>query len=272
MGGKDCKHVSKLRIHRQMDNISIVKYQYHCLMMFFRTIESPIGMPPIGKEMLQSIIPAIRENVHSSLDIQRLRWWTHGTMAYLNDLIVSKYLDLIEIRSKSNLTTLPKVHVMNTHFLECLNTHTYSGVRTWTKGVDIFTFEIILIPVFIPGCNSKDKYDNGHWCMAIIHMINKTIKYYDSMGAPNKVVLHALAEYLKAESLDKKKVEFDMSGWQVENVKNIPQQDNPYDCGVFSCMYAEFISRNQPIVFTQNDMRYFRMKMVYEICTEQMIT
>lgn len=102
-------------------------------------------------------------------------------------------------------------------------------------------------------------------------MKNKTIKYYDSMGAPNEQVIKALVNYLKEESFDKKKIKIDMNGWTSENVQNIPQQENGSDCGVFSCMYAEFITRNRPIVFTQQNMTYFRMKMVYEICTGQML-
>lgn len=47
--------------------------------------------------------------------------------------------------------------------------------------------------------------------------------------------------------------------------QDIPQQMNGSDCGMFSCMFAEYISRNVPISFSQNDMPYFRRKMVLEI-------
>jgi sentrin-specific protease 1 len=50
-------------------------------------------------------------------------------------------------------------------------------------------------------------------------------------------------------------------------LQDIPQQMNGSDCGMFSCMYAEFICRNADITFTQEDMPYFRRKMVYEIYT-----
>lgn len=169
-------------------------------------------------------------------------------------------MELLAERSRTN-KKLPKVHAMNTFFLKRLQETGYSGVRRWTRKVDIFEHDIIPVPV----------HKGIHWCMAIIHLKNKTIKYYDSMGAPNNNVLTSLANYLKSESLDKKKVEFDMSAWTVENVRNIPQQENGSDCGVFSCMYAEFITRNRPIVFTQQHMLYFRTKMVYEICSGQML-
>lgn len=190
-------------------------------------------------------------------DIQTLNW---SPLTWLNDEVINFYMELLGERSRQN-ENLPEVHAMNTFFLPRLLDNGYSGVRRWTRKVDIFSFDIIPVPV----------HKGIHWCMAIIHLKNKTIKYYDSMGAPNNQALNALAEYLKSESLDKKKTEFDLSGWTMENVRNIPQQENGSDCGVFSCMYAEFITRNRPIVFTQQHMQYFRMKMIFEICTGQML-
>ncbi|XP_031622803.1 sentrin-specific protease 1-like isoform X2 [Contarinia nasturtii] len=190
-------------------------------------------------------------------DIQTLQW---NPLTWLNDEVINFYMELLAERSRNN-DKLPKVHGMNTFFLKRLLENGYSGVRRWTRKVDIFAHDVIPVPV----------HKGIHWCMAIIHLKNKTIKYYDSMGAPNNQVLSALFEYLKAESLDKKKVDLDMTGWKTENVRNIPQQENGSDCGVFSCMYAEFVTRNRPIVFTQQHMQYFRMKMVHEICAGQML-
>lgn len=190
-------------------------------------------------------------------DIKTLGW---NPLQWLNDEVINFYMELIAERSRLN-DKLPKVHAMNTFFLKKLQEQGYSGVRRWTKKIDIFSFDVIPIPV----------HKGIHWCMAIIHMKNKTIKYYDSMGAPNNGALNALSEYLVLECKDKKQTEFDMSGWTLENVQGIPQQENGSDCGVFSCMYAEFITRNRPIVFTQQNMPYFRMKMIYEICTGQML-
>lgn len=169
-------------------------------------------------------------------------------------------MELLAERSKLN-DSLPKVHAMNTFFLTTLMRSGYSSVRRWTRKVDIFSFDIVPVPV----------HKGVHWCMAIIHMKNKTIKYYDSMGAPDNAVLNALTNYLGEESRDKKKCEFDWTGWSTENVRDIPQQENGSDCGVFSCMFAEFITRDRPLVFSQQHMQYFRMRMVYEICTGKLL-
>lgn len=169
-------------------------------------------------------------------------------------------MELLAERSKLD-DNLPKVYCMNTFFLKRLLEVGYSGVRRWTRKVDIFSYDIIPIPV----------HKGIHWCMSIINFKEKTIKYYDSMGAPNNSVLKALEDYLQSESLDKKNTQFDMSDWRKENVQNIPQQENGSDCGVFSCMYAEFLTRERPILFTQQHMQYFRMRMVYEICTGKLL-
>lgn len=76
---------------------------------------------------------------------------------------------------------------MNAFFLKALDIHKFSGIKDWTKDVDLFEMEKIVVPV----------HERQHWTVAIIYMKNETFKYYDSMGAPNNVVLNALANYLQ---------------------------------------------------------------------------
>lgn len=71
--------------------------------------------------------------------------------------------------------------------------------------------------------------------------------------------------------LDKKNQTMDMTGWRTENV-GIPQQQNQSDCGVFSCMFAEFYTRNKPFKFSQEHMEYCRQKMALEIATGKLLT
>lgn len=190
-------------------------------------------------------------------DIQTLNW---EPLAWLNDEVINFYMELICERSRND-DNLPIVHAMNTFFLKVLLDEGYSKVRRWTRKTDMFAQDIVLVPVHL----------GIHWCMAIIHMKNETIKYYDSMGRPNNAALNALVDYLQKESLDKKQRVLDMAEWRTENVQNIPQQTNGSDCGVFSCMYAEFVSRNRPFVFSQRHMPYFRKRMIFEICTGEML-
>ncbi|XP_017872529.1 PREDICTED: uncharacterized protein LOC108620149 [Drosophila arizonae] len=192
-----------------------------------------------------------------SLSITRNDIRTLSGSSWLNDEVINFYMNLLTDRSQRNEGKLPSVYAMNTFFVPRLLQGGYGNVKRWTRKVDIFSKDIIPVPVHV---------SNVHWCMAIIHMKNKTIRYYDSMGKPNSEVLSALENYLLEESLDKRKKPFDTSDFIIENVQNVPHQTNGSDCGVFSCMFAEYITRNKSLTFSQEHMEYFRKKMALEIC------
>ena len=188
---------------------------------------------------------------------------------WLNDEIINFYLQMIVERNKNTdkekYPNIPdnwaKVYAMNTFFLPKLRTTGYSAIKRWTRKVDIFSFDKILVPVHL----------DVHWCLAVIDLKKKGVYFYDSMGSDKNDILKKLLEYLKQESMDKKKTEFDTSGFKLENVKDIPRQMNGSDCGMFTLKYAEYLSRNASITFTQEDMPYFRRRIVYEIVNNKVI-
>ncbi|XP_012224953.1 sentrin-specific protease 1-like [Linepithema humile] len=188
------------------------------------------------------------------LRITRKDIHTLAGLNWLNDEVINFYMNLLIARG-TNSDKYPKVHAMNTFFYPKLLSGGHSSLRRWTRKVDIFAQDLVVVPVHL----------DIHWCMSIIDFREKMIVYYDSMGSSNPKCLAALKQYLQDESLDKKKQPFDMSGWRLQSAKNIPQQMNGSDCGVFSCMFAEYACANRRVTFTQEDMPYFRSKMVYEI-------
>ena len=109
-------------------------------------------------------------------------------------------------------------------------------------------------------------YSGAHICFAGVY-------YYDSMGGNNNNCLRALLKYLEDEHLDKKKSPLDppASQWDAQLVKDIPQQMNGSDCGMFTCKFAEYVTRRADINFTQEHMPYFRRRMIYEILTLQLM-
>ncbi|XP_053950602.1 uncharacterized protein LOC128858391 isoform X1 [Anastrepha ludens] len=183
---------------------------------------------------------------------------------WLNDEVINFYMNLLTERGETRHEShgLPTVYAMNTFFVPRLLSAGHSGVKRWTRKVNIFAKDIIPVPVHVGGV---------HWCMAIIHLKNRTIKYYDSMGTPNPSVLKALEQYLKDESLDKRKQPYDTSSFEIESVREVPRQMNGSDCGVFSCMFAEYITRNREITFSQQHMEYFRHKMILEIVRGELL-
>ncbi|GLV42508.1 hypothetical protein CBL_03245 [Carabus blaptoides fortunei] len=179
---------------------------------------------------------------------------------WLNDEVINFYVNLIQQRSERR--NMPRVHSFSTFFYPKLMSSGYSSLRRWTKRVDIFSFDIIVVPVHL----------GFHWCMATIDFRDKSIRYYDSMLGKNNQCLMALENYLREEHRDKKKTEYDTSAWKRVIMKDIPRQLNGSDCGVFSCTFAEFITRNAKILFTQENMPYIRRKMVIEIIEGRLLT
>jgi hypothetical protein len=55
-------------------------------------------------------------------------------------------------------------------------------------------------------------------------------------------------------------VDFIKGEWQIfkNNKSETPQQKNGYDCGVFTIMYADFLTENLPLSFSQKDIALSR--------------
>jgi len=184
---------------------------------------------------------------------------TLSNLNWLNDEIINFFFNLLVERS--NQEGKVKVHAFNSFFYPKLVKSGYASLKRWTKKVDIFAMDLVLVPVHL----------GMHWCLAAIDFNQKCISYYDSLKGSNPQCLSALRDYLNSESMDKKKVPFDMTGWKTASPKDIPEQLNGCDCGVFACKYAEYLSRRAKFDFDQRHMPYFRRRMVYEILTKKLL-
>lgn len=160
-------------------------------------------------------------------------------------------MDLITERSPDT------VYAFNTFFYLALSQKGYSHVCRWTKKVDIFSKKKIFIPVHLE--------EEEHWCLICVDFVEKSIKYYDSLGGRNFKCLKRILKYLILEHINKKGIEFSPGGWLLRNMTKCPQQENLWDCGVFVCMYAEYLSRDAPLRFSQKHMTKFRIQIASEI-------
>ena len=52
-------------------------------------------------------------------------------------------------------------------------------------------------------------------------------------------------------------------------VEETPQQDNGVDCGVFSCTFANYLSRDLSLSFSASDMRTFRQRITLDLLRAQ---
>ncbi|XP_066255432.1 uncharacterized protein [Euwallacea similis] len=194
-----------------------------------------------------------------NLNITRRDLMTLAGLNWLNDEVINFYMNLIIERGKDS--KWPNAYAFNTFFYMKLIKDGAQSLRRWTKRVDLFSYDLVCVPIHL----------GMHWCMAIIDFRDKSIRYYDSMGSPNTKCLEALRYYLESEHMDKKKTRYDTSDFSLVNMDDIPQQMNGSDCGMFSCTFAEFITRNAKITFKQKDMPYLRKKMVVEIMTGELL-
>ncbi|KAJ3032135.1 UNVERIFIED_CONTAM: SUMO1 sentrin specific peptidase 1 [Siphonaria sp. JEL0065] len=189
-------------------------------------------------------------------DIRTLR---PGT--WLNDEVINFYGQLLMERAERNPGgQYPKIHFFNTFFYTTLSTHGYARIRRWTKKFDLFALDLCIIPVHL----------GMHWCCSVINFRDKRIEYYDSLHGRKDELFKIYRDYLNSESMDKKKVPFDFTGWADFCPRDIPGQLNGFDCGVFTCMYAEYRSREAEFDFSQKQMPYIRRRMVYEILQKRL--
>ncbi|KAI8612855.1 hypothetical protein BC830DRAFT_1161778 [Chytriomyces sp. MP71] len=195
-----------------------------------------------------------------SVDLTREDIRTLDPKTWLNDEIINFYGQLMMDRAKRNPDQYPKIHFFNTFFYETLKKG-YAGVRRWTKKFDLFSLDYVIIPVHM----------GMHWCCSVINFRLKRIEYYDSLYGGNALLFRLYRGYLQAESQDKRKKPFDFDEWTDYCPKDIPGQENGHDCGVFTCMFAEYASRGADFDFAQRHMSYLRQRMVYEICTKKLL-
>mmetsp|Transcript_22688 Transcript_22688/g.53712 ORF Transcript_22688/g.53712 Transcript_22688/m.53712 type:complete len:673 (-) Transcript_22688:1562-3580(-) len=137
----------------------------------------------------------------------------------------------------------------------------YSNVKRWSKkvpGKDLFGLNKILFPI---------NMGNAHWIAACIFMEKKRIEIFDSMGGSGRVYLDALFQYIKDEHKAKKGSPLpDEDQWElVPTQRDTPRQRNGYDCGVFTCMFADFVSKDCPLIFNQDHINQCRHRIALSI-------
>jgi len=230
--------------------------------------DEEVVLPEITEEMDQIIRKALslpgRELINAySIPITSKDVVTFTGLRWLNDEVINFYMQMIVARSNKEEKDPKwnKVYAMTTFFYPKLRDQGYNAVKRWTRKVDIFAHDMILVPVHL----------GNHWCLATIDFKKKGIFYYDSMGSPNNECIRTLLDYIIAEHQDKKKEALDVSDYRGENVAGIPQQDNMSDCGMFTCKNAEYLSRNATTLPVQEDMPYFRRRIIYEVVTNTLL-
>lgn len=132
----------------------------------------------------------------------------------------------------------------------------FGGVHRWVDEVDLLGKDLLLVPIHM----------GAHWCLAAIDFQLQHLCYYDSMLGENRKCLQLLKEYIKHKFSNSA-----ISSWPIYFCKDIPQQLNGTDCGVFMCMCARHLSERAPFLFSQSDIPVLRKLIVLEILNKQLL-
>ena len=187
---------------------------------------------------------------------------------WLNDEIIHAYMNCLANRDKTRSETLScrRSHFFKSYFVTKLFRFGYNGVRRWSRNVpggDIFSLDKVVFPVNLGGV---------HWVCIVAFMQKKEIEYHDSLGyrtndekenllRNGEKYMKAILSYLENEHLRFKKRHMSDDHWVLLNRLDTPKQDNGNDCGVYTCMTADFRSLDLPQQYTSNEVRFCRNRM-----------
>ncbi|KAK2857439.1 hypothetical protein Q7C36_005358 [Tachysurus vachellii] len=225
--------------------------------------------PRLTKEMQQEVSAALAHRdpdlILSSAFKLRITQRDLATLqegSWLNDEVINFYLNLVMARTEQEACGR-KVYCFSTFFFPKLHGGGHAAVRRWTKAVDLFLYDYILIPLHL----------GVHWSLAVVDFRAKSVRSYDSMGQRHDDICNTILMYIKEECEVKKGKGLEILKWTVTSLRatEVPQQKNGSDCGVFVCKYADYIARGRPFTFRQCHMPYFRKVMIWEILNQKLL-
>lgn len=190
-----------------------------------------------------------------SIDITCKDLLTLADGQWLNDNVIDFYLNLVtELQER--------VYCWTTHFYTTLKKNGYKGVARWAKRrkINVVDMKTVIVPI-----NSM----NTHWAVAVVDNEQHTISYYDSLGSNgNRAAVELLEHYMQQEA---ERLGVPVHQYRLSPNMKTPQQQNGYDCGVFTCTVAKFIALSSPLLFSQKDMPVIRRRMAFEIVQKNLL-
>jgi sentrin-specific protease 1 len=219
-----------------------------------------------------------------------LDMYTLGPGNMVNDEVINAYFEKISARHRSGSSDV-KFLFHNTFFMVHLQKlESLHGISLRNKiieinrwcikcGDDVFGAAMTFIPI-----NHKEMFQTPHWNLAVIDMrgLVKQVLVLDSINKPADMVMSVIQRYLtlEYERLPEDRQEManisfdDENRWSFNDTRsllragvNVPRQVNSLDCGVFTAMYADYMSQQKPMTFSQSDMRQLRYKMAISLMT-----
>ncbi|CCF56464.1 hypothetical protein KAFR_0B01650 [Kazachstania africana CBS 2517] len=171
---------------------------------------------------------------------------------WLNDTIIEYFMKSIEKKTERTIA-------FNSFFYTSLSERGYQGVRRWMKRkkVKIGELDKIFVPINL---------NQSHWALCLINIPDKTISYVDSLSngpsAMSFAILSDLKNYVVQESGK-------MMGEDFEFMHLVcPQQPNGFDCGIYVCMNALYLSKDSALTFDHKDAVRMRIYIAHLILSD----
>lgn len=182
-------------------------------------------------------------------DINRLK-----PRCWLNDNIINYYLHLLISNSKIQSLNF------ESYFYTSLDQRRFLSVDNWYKRTNIFSYDLIYIPINI---------NTNHWILATIENFKCKVTVYDSFKNNQSRVLNNIKYYLNAKYLQFFGVQL-TNHWEFVQEYDLPLQKNTYDCGVFVCKIAHLKSLKYDYMdFLARDMDYYRKNILLSILSSK---
>lgn len=116
-------------------------------------------------------------------------------------------MNLLVERSKKQ--GYPALHAFSTFFYPKLKSGGYQAVKRWTKGVNLFEQELVLVPI----------HRKVHWSLVVMDLRKRCLKYLDSMGQKGHRICEILLQYLQDESKTKRNTDLNLLEWTHYSMK-----------------------------------------------------
>jgi len=159
----------------------------------------------------------------------------------LNDNIIDYYFSLL-FENNSYYT------FFDSFFYASLVSRGLNSVLNRKKNVNVFQYRKIFIPIV----------ENYHWLLVVVDVELHRIVLYDSFGRKYPNNMCNISKYFNckySQTFSNIKI------WDLTYATDLPKQTNSYDCGMYVCKFAEFITKNRCFNFNDASMKRYRQKL-----------
>ena len=175
---------------------------------------------------------------------------------WLNDEIINAYFSLLQKNDSIIIDSLQINNFLNGNHIK---------IRTWYqnnlfKSTDFNSIKFIIFPICI----------KHHWTLVVINIVDKTFTYYnslslDKMYEPDDKFINCIISGIHALFPS-----INIFSFHRYFPKDIPQQNNGVDCGVFICLYLRYLFYYDEFTFNQSMIQSFRLLIKSELVDDKL--